>query len=566
MINNFISHCYINDDILLIQFNTSMKTAGSNSILKASNYSIRDGCTTSHLSKYIYAVHDFSNYFVSFKTNPSFNTILSNAVKLEGGIIFKDSINYISSDEGYVCNFECGVPIENPLEKSSLQNCSIVLEGTRKLILTDNNDIKFKTLYKSDFFINVNSDINEESGIFPIYVQKIGASKYSLLFSSNISSSPDDVIKLSTISNPSSFDVLKRTIKGDDSAIAKNTTPFKLVNASIYSYENEELVLGLEFNAKALRFDINDFNISLNNKHVCSTTKYKYLNNKFCFITINNVCTFTTDTSSIKITTKNTSNYYTVDSRLSPISYSCVSTPKLLFGKSAILAKESESLFSFLMVNFDYNLQEISIENLSLDYALIDNSIMHIKFNDFGELFLYGDNLSPLTVTKLLFNISTYEKTLEINFTSEILSYITNQQIHYIDFKPLYKIKSQNKVLAFSSFEVPVSFSKENSITIQPDDFGPTWSLLGQDIYLPTIILVDKSVAIRDYGNSIIFTNFYNDLYIKEVASNTILPSIKLNFSNINATNLYTHLSDNYVVKFSNSSIEKLKILSEEIP
>lgn len=562
MSNNFISGAYYANNILLIEFNRKMSTLGTHSILESANYSISSECTNNrkNLKNYVTNILDFNDCFILFSTTNEFTNLFTTDVLLIAGNIEIKKINYVLTSDNLLCDFSCSTKIINNMQISSLENCSISLIDSYKLIIKDNNDIKFSKLFIDDFFVKINSSV-----IDIISISKIYHNSFEVIIPSDIVQSYTDTINLCTKNNIKSFDNLERPIKANTCISVSNELKTKLLNLSVFSYENSTLTIALTFNNSILRFDSNDFYIFINDFRMPSTTKLRYLNKNTVFVELPKICFFSPNAFCIKVSTIQKEFYYTVDTKLKYIEYFSKIKKSALIANFASITLTNDSSNSILTAFFTDILKNIPSQIQTLIPQLNSNfSILTLQISNFAKINIYGENLSTNVFSQNPeCTISSKDNSFIVNFAASILVYIS-KNADYIDFKPLYEIVSKNGTIAYSSFEIPVSFDSSNSITCDVNNYGDSWSLLGKDIYLPTTIIVDKSVANRNYGNSNVNTTFNSDIYIKEQYTGALSSPVNIKFINIIAKKIYSHLHLNYNVEFINSSIEDLIILDED--
>ncbi|MGL4992128.1 MAG: hypothetical protein ACRC57_13380 [Sarcina sp.] len=563
MSNNFISGAYYANNILLIEFNCKMCTLGTHSILESANYSISSKCTNNRiiLKNYVTKILDFNDSFISFSTTNEFTNLFTNDIFLIAGNIEIKKINYVLTLDNLLCDFVCSTKIINDMQVSSLENCTLSLIDDYKIIVNDNNDIKFNKLFIDDFFVKINFSI-----IDIVSISRICHNSFEITIPSNIVQSYTDTINLCTKDNIKSFDNLKRPIKANTCVSASNELKTTLLNLSVFSYENSTLTIALTFNNPILRFDANDFYIFINGLRVPSSTKLRYINKNIVFVELHKICFFSPNAFCIKVSKIQKEFYYTVDTKLKYIEYFSKTKKSAVIANFSSISLTNDSSVAVLTTLFTDILKNISMQTQNLiPHLNEDSSILTLQISNFAKINIYGKNLSATVFSQ---NpeciISSKDNSFIINFATAILAYIS-ENANYMDFKPLYAIVSQDNTIAYSSFEIPVNFELSNSITCDVTNYGDSWSLLGKNIYLPTTIIVDKSVVTRDYGNSNIYTTFNSDIYIKEQYTGLVSTPVYIKFINITAKKVYSHLHLNYNVEFINSSIEDLIILDEDI-
>lgn len=557
MINKFMSHCYYNDEIIFIKFNTQMCTVGVNSILDPSNYSIITNYTSVLLSDYIKSNFYTSDYFVSFNVTNSFKDAVFNSSQLSSASIRKNHIGYVTDINGFINNFECGSSISKITEKSSLQNCTFEILENRKIVITDNNLVNFIKLYLSDFYITINDVI-----VKPLFLEKFEPNIFILHFKDEILKTSDDILTLNIIELAASTDALNRTILNNDSVLLKNDLLPTVKAVSIYSYENTTLTLAFECNNRIMRYDANDFYIYINNKEVIPTSKSRYLNKNIFFIDIENIYAFDPNNTFIRVSRKEKKLLYTIDSNFNILKPFNIINKNAFIGLCASITIASDNAHSVLSLKFNYNLPIIQNLSSTAKFTLnTDKTVAKLTFDNIGELSFYGSSLANMN--SLDFTVNTSNSVLEFITSSELLSFSNQNDVKYIDFAPSFDLRAIDNTLIFRSFEIPVTFSTLTTIICNTEDFGDDWSLLGSDIYLPVIIYVNKSVYERNYGSLNLKTTFHNNVYIRHQVSEDQLGQVYLKFINIKAEKMHVYLSDEYKCTFNSSSLTNVKILDE---
>lgn len=563
MYKNFFT-CFYNENNLCLLFNTPMQTSGKYSILNPQNFTIFQSSSSMTLENLVDGILTFHNYYVTFSLKKESFLILKNSLYIKSASFKLKEILYIKDFNKNILDFNCPNTLELQLNKLSFSNSSAELIDDDKIVIKTHSNMRYQKLCVTDFYIDYNKNIYH-----PSYIKIIDACTFCLIFKKNLIFKRSNIITLKTIENCKSIDLLGETIQGNDSLNVLNTTNTKLINISIISYKNNALKLLLEFTDKVLRFDGNDFVFSINQQLFSSKESSRFYNRDYLELTLEDIQTFN-PYSDIPILLENKNPcIYTIDENYDPINYSQLQTCALFYCQKGVIEPLSTLGNYRLEIAFNSNLAPILNSNNKLaTINSVSNSEFIIQFSSLGYITIFGtDFLIPNLNMSYPFTVDVTNNILSIHLdlsTQNIIS-INQNNIDYIDFTPSLEIKNIECIHAFQSYESPIIFKREKNIICIPTNQGDAWSLLGQNIYLNTILQIDKETSSKFYGSKDQKTIFHHHLKVEDLSTIFDLRLNKVSLVNIEAPILYLKTNDNTDLDIIDCKFQSIEIIEEDL-
>ena len=562
-----------------------MTLLGINGILNPYNYLLTRFATSStspkktvQLGSLIANIYCFGEDFVTFKYKNIGSLLLK--LNIHCGYIENEKIFFVTDKKKSVHDFTKSDFISIYNKTTNLASCTSKLINSNILTLTNNNSINYNILYPSDFYIK-----NGKSLYTPYAIVKVSANMYNLKFRTDIIKKSSDPIYLCTHLNCKSTDALGNSIKADDSLEIENLLPTMPISLSITSYINGILGLALTFNNGIQRYDSDDFCFTIRGKHYNAKGRESYTKGNIIYFFIYDLYNFDYTSTPIIILPKRSKNYYTLDENLALIkmpikissNYLYGITSKLdaitTFGTATLEIEFNDYLLETTMTltgelgNFN-NLKEKIFSPTILEHSpnlnLINPATLSLYIENFALIYFHTN--SKIILDELItYNIET-SSTKKISTTKidlspfDFLNHYKNI-IKYIEVVPLEKLQSYTYTLPLSSLEIPTNLVKGKDIICLPENQGDDWTLLGEDIYFTTTLLVNKSYKNFNYGFFDHKTHFFDSLYIKNTSDSPVFEDIIINFTNIKGETLEISLDDGFSFNFENCEFKNVIIL-----
>ncbi|MGL5820377.1 MAG: hypothetical protein ACRCYE_01935 [Sarcina sp.] len=424
--------------------------------------------------------------------------------------------------------------------------------------------MQYKKLYPSDFYIENSGNI-----YFPTHIKINNNYSISFIFDEHLIFKRSSIITLKSIEICKSTDLIDEYIAGNDSLNILNALEPQLINISIISYRNETLKLLLEFTDKLLRFNGKDFTFIYNNKKVSSKDFSRFYNNDFLELTLNNISDFNPLVQNLLLLENRNTCIYTIDEQYQAINFPAFPVSEPFYCQRGIITPLPSLGHYSVEIAFNKSLlKNLNGFNSFATASLNTTSELTINFDILGYITIFGTKLSLAKDNiNFPFSISINDNILIItlDLSSQNLININQNNISYIDFTPNTSIKNTQSIHAFESYECPIIFKKEKIIICSPENQSDSWSLLGQNIYLNTILQVDKQTTNKFYGSKTTPTIFHQDLRIDDLSAPLDASANNISLINIQGSTLYINTTDNTNLDIIDCKFQSIEIIEEDL-
>ncbi|MGL5764760.1 MAG: hypothetical protein ACRCX8_03875, partial [Sarcina sp.] len=502
--------------------------------------------------------------YVTFLLNKNAFSILKNTIYIRCCSFKLKEILYIKDFNNNILDFNCPTPIKLQINKLSFASYIAKLVNIREVILESSTIMQYKKLYPSDFYIENSGNI-----YFPTHIKINNNYSISFIFDEHLIFKRSSIITLKSIEICKSTDLIDEYIAGNDSLNILNALEPQLINISIISYRNETLKLILEFTDKLLRFNGKDFTFIYNNKKVSSKDSSRFYNNDFLELTLNNISDFNPLVQNLLLLENRNTCIYTIDEQYQAINFPAFPVSELFYCQRGIILPLPTLGHYSIEIAFNKSLLKTLNGFSSFATAsLITTSELTINFDILGYITIFGTKLSLVRDNvSFPFNIIINDNILIItlDLSSQNLININQNNISYIDFTPNTSIKNTQSIHAFESYECPIIFKKEKIIICSPENQSDSWSLLGQNIYLNTILQVDKQTINKFYGSKTTPTIFHQDLRIDNLSAPLDASANNISLINIQGSTLYINATDNTNLDIIDCKFQSIEIIEEDL-
>ena len=558
--DNFTISSMYKNNYLCVIFDTPMNITSQHNIITLDNYEIHSKSSSNWLKDAALSVYSYNEDYVTFKLKENFTSLFGTSNQLKCGYIFRDQIYYITTHLGAIQNM-CTSTTISESEGLSISKGSAIAYKDDCISFTILDNIYFKTIIQSDFYIEKN-----DKKLLPSHIEKKSNDKIDFYFDESIFDVSNATVKLNTILNCSSTDILSFPIIGEDSISVINNIPNTLYKVSISSHCDNSLTLLAEFNLPLIRYDASDFEVVINDVSYPCVGSKSYTN-EIMEMTVDGIYKYRFNKNTILLRSINNSMPYTMDNRNLPVIDLNGAYADYFLCTKGYLQYTLNSIFrNYIILNLEFD-KDINSKDLETHYeghlafySSINCFVLSIPL--LGNLNIYGYNLDvPETDYTYEVFLSSVNNIVSLFINIKDFNFIlrNTESIRYIDFQPDNKLKSIDDIFIFKSFECPILLERNEFMTCDTTDHGALWSLLGLEINKSVLLSVNHTNTSLFYGSISAVTIINGDLYILEdtvssYSNNTTIDLINLKIKG----NIYILTDDKFDITLEGCSCTNL--------